>query len=88
MRLIDADSLKESMGKPKDHVDEMINKVICDFIDNAPTVEERPQCDKRAVEILSNYEKTACENCRFRPCGVPCELLEAVRYAIRYMKGG
>lgn len=39
MRLIDADALKESMGKPKDHVDEMINKVISDFIDNAPTVE-------------------------------------------------
>ena len=39
MRLIDADALKESMGKPKDEIDEKINKVICDFIENAPTVE-------------------------------------------------
>lgn len=39
MRLIDADDLKESMGKPKDKVEEMINKVICDYIDLAPTIE-------------------------------------------------
>lgn len=39
MRLIDADDLKESMGKPKDKVEEMINKVMCDFIDLAPTIE-------------------------------------------------
>lgn len=38
MRLIDADALKESMGKPKDEIDEKINKVISDFIDTAPTV--------------------------------------------------
>lgn len=45
MRLIDADALKESMGTPtpRDILEEKINKIICAYIDNAPTVDERQQ---------------------------------------------
>ena len=47
----------------------------------------RPQADERAIDILTNYEKTICNDCLLRPCGVPCRLLTALRYAIKYMKG-
>lgn len=50
-------------------------------------LEKRPQADEGAIEILTNYEKTICNNCLLRPCGVPCRLLTALRYAIKYMKG-
>lgn len=49
--------------------------------------EEKKDADKSAIEILANYEKSICDDCLLRPCGVPCRLLTALRYAIRYMKG-
>ena len=56
MRLIDADDLKESMGEPKDKVEEMINKVICDYIDLAPTIEP----DREAFKV--GYIKAKIED--------------------------
>lgn len=50
--------------------------------------EEKKAADEEAIDILTNYEKTVCNNCLLRPCGVPCRLLTALRYAIKYMKGG
>lgn len=47
----------------------------------------RPQADERAIEILTNFEKTVCRDCILRPCSVPCRLLTALRYAINYLKG-
>lgn len=53
MRLIDADDLKE-------HISELLlvysGKEILDAIDNAPTVEERPQGDL-ADEVWKLYKK-------------------------------
>ena len=55
-------------------------------VEERPTTEEKPTADERVIEILTNYEKTACDNCRLRYCSFPCDLLIAVRYAITYMK--
>lgn len=54
MRLIDADALKESMGTPKDEIDKKINKVICAFIDNAPTVESTFK--EKVIELYNKYD--------------------------------
>lgn len=84
MRLIDADSLINAIENSYLTAGE--KRLFKIKVNKAPTVEERPQGDERAIEILTNYEKTACNNCRLRPCNIPCDLLIAVRYAITYMK--
>lgn len=84
MRLIDADSLINVIENSYLTAGE--KRLFKIKVNKAPTVEERPQGDERAIEILTNYEKTICHDCILRPCGVPCRLLTALRYAIKYMK--
>ena len=38
---------------------------------------------KEAIQLLTNYERTACKTCTLHQCPTRCKLLEAVQLAIR-----
>ena len=59
MRTIDADALKASLPEPTNITQRLVYKTLCDFIDNAPT-----------VETPKIYEFKGCDNCELeRPQG-------------------
>ena len=54
MRLIDADALKANLPEPTNITQRLVYRALCDFIDNAPTVE--PQ--KEIVPVCKvNFDK-------------------------------
>lgn len=76
MRLIDAEALKKAIRKPNDkrYLSEHIVRLVFERIDNAPTVEERPQGEWIPIKTrpLTEEEKEEYPDCDFMyDCKLP-----------------
>jgi len=93
MRLIDADELKKHQfetyqGNGVELEPIMVVPVAC--IDNAPTVEERPQAEL-VEQLKDRIEKLVCKHCRRDESCVLCEIsrvFQIITLTMEEQKGG